>query len=206
MIDKKSEEWKAHLREIGFKKGGDARRSQGRLFFKGHTLNRGRKYRRTINLSGNLGKYSQKGCPSWSKGLTKEIDERVRKLSVKRTDEFKNNLSRLKLGVPREYMRGEKNPNWHGGTSKNIDIRLRTLEWKQLRKEFLTKFKECQFCGSIKNLQVHHIIPYEIYPYNNRIFLIMLCRHCHAKDERMADKLFRRKKFKKINREWESGS
>lgn len=59
----------------------------------------------------------------------------------------------------------------------------RTCEWRQLRKETIEKNPCCYYCGSVDNLQVHHITP----PKGNRdLFfdtdnLMVVCRYCHSR-------------------------
>lgn len=58
----------------------------------------------------------------------------------------------------------------------------RSPSWSQVRKTHLAQFPECSACGRKDNLEVHHIIPYqidksrELDPSN----LITLCgKYCH---------------------------
>lgn len=58
----------------------------------------------------------------------------------------------------------------------------RSGQWKTVRKKHLEKYPKCAACGRESNLEVHHIIPYQIDPSkeldpNN---LITLCgNYCH---------------------------
>lgn len=58
----------------------------------------------------------------------------------------------------------------------------RSYQWTKVRKEFLELNPSCKACGRNKNLEVHHIKPYHLYPdleydFNN---LITLCDDpCH---------------------------
>lgn len=57
--------------------------------------------------------------------------------------------------------------------------------WETVRREFLKENSSCAACGGRKSLQVHHILPYHLFPDQelNRDNLITLCdapyRHCH---------------------------
>jgi hypothetical protein len=58
---------------------------------------------------------------------------------------------------------------------------LRSSKWDAVQKEHLKKEPVCQWCGSDKNLNVHHIQPFHVKPEleldpNN---LITLSRDCH---------------------------
>lgn len=54
--------------------------------------------------------------------------------------------------------------------------------WREVRKKHIEKQPFCQACGSIKNLQVHHIEPFHINPSRelDPDNLITLCgKNCH---------------------------
>ena len=58
---------------------------------------------------------------------------------------------------------------------------LRSPKWDKVQKAHLEKEPVCQWCGSVKALNVHHIQPFHVNPsleldQNN---LITLCRPCH---------------------------
>lgn len=81
---------------------------------------------------------------------------------------------------------GEKNPNWKGGRVKFDSLETKLLiEWSNNVKE--RDGKICQFCGSIENLQAHHILSVPKYP--EKIFDIdngiTLCYNCHRKNSRL---------------------
>jgi 5-methylcytosine-specific restriction endonuclease McrA len=61
---------------------------------------------------------------------------------------------------------------------------LRSPKWDKVRHEHLIKEPYCQWCGSFKNLNVHHCVPFsdpilgkklELEDFN----LISLCKNCH---------------------------
>ena len=65
---------------------------------------------------------------------------------------------------------------------RKIRFATRSPKWKDVRKKHIDKQNQCQFCGSSKNLEVHHIVPVHINPEleldpDN---LITLCdKNCH---------------------------
>lgn len=61
---------------------------------------------------------------------------------------------------------------------------LRSSHWKKVREDFLDENPFCAACGSHKNLQVHHIRPYHLWPEleldpSNLISLCMDTDDCH---------------------------
>ena len=59
----------------------------------------------------------------------------------------------------------------------------RGSQWKRIRKEAVKRAPFCAVCGTLKNLQVHHIIPYRITQDNEQNNLVPLCPSCHKKVE-----------------------
>lgn len=55
----------------------------------------------------------------------------------------------------------------------------RGSRWHKIRQEVLSDFPFCAICGTTKDLQVHHIIPWRISFDNRHINLIPLCRKHH---------------------------
>jgi hypothetical protein len=53
--------------------------------------------------------------------------------------------------------------------------------WRGVRNSFIKENPICSACGSCKNLQVHHIIPFNVDKTKELDFenLITLCRNCH---------------------------
>jgi len=54
-------------------------------------------------------------------------------------------------------------------------------EWRKTRNEHIEKYPLCAICGELKDLEVHHIVPWHLsvdgrYDKNN---LITLCRYHH---------------------------
>ena len=54
-------------------------------------------------------------------------------------------------------------------------------DWRRLSKEYLKEVGRCEKCGSVNNLQVHHIIPVRYAPelFLERANWQVLCRSCH---------------------------
>lgn len=61
----------------------------------------------------------------------------------------------------------------------------RSSQWHVVEKKHLEKHSKCEACGSTKNLNVHHIMPFHLFPEKelDPENLITLCmdkeRHCH---------------------------
>lgn len=64
---------------------------------------------------------------------------------------------------------------------RKIRFAVRSPEWNKVRKLHLKDQNECQSCGKISALEVHHIVPVhidrtlELDPSN----LLTLCERCH---------------------------
>jgi hypothetical protein len=100
----------------------------------------------------------------WSKGLTKETDERIAKMAEtisSNEEEIKKRSERMRLGRLNgtiQTLYGKDHSQWKGGISC-----LRSLSYSRLYKEWkLPKLKEanfkCSICQSNENLEVHHNI------------------------------------------------
>ena len=59
----------------------------------------------------------------------------------------------------------------------------RGSQWRKTRNEVIKKIPFCVMCGTRKNLQVHHIIPFRLTYDNNKNNLIPLCTKHHKKIE-----------------------
>ena len=58
---------------------------------------------------------------------------------------------------------------------------LHDAQWRRTRNHFIRIQDDCQMCGADKQLQVHHVRPWHLYPelryeHSN---LITLCQPCH---------------------------
>lgn len=53
--------------------------------------------------------------------------------------------------------------------------------WYKVREEYVKKYPKCSLCGSINDLEVHHILPYHLFPEEelNEANFISLCRRDH---------------------------
>lgn len=61
----------------------------------------------------------------------------------------------------------------------------RGSRWKSIRESVLKKFGVCAVCGTTKNLQVHHIVPFRLTFDNSESNLIPLCVKHHKFVEMM---------------------
>jgi len=110
------------------------------------------------------------------KKLNKERDYTGNNNPAKQKD-TREKISKSKLG-PRNAMYGRfgsRNPNWKGGK-----ITYRGRGWHGIRTMVIRRDKNrCRRCGSRKQLQVHHIIPYRKNQDNSFDNLVTLCASCH---------------------------
>lgn len=145
-----------------------------------------------------------KGNIPWNKGLTKEIDDKIRKLGdLHKTwapsEITREKMKNAKLKNPTRYWLGKKRPEvsgvnnifWKGGINKpNMKIR-RSSEYLSWRKAIFERDNyTCKICrarsgnGKRVYLEAHHIFSFAIYPElrfdtNNGI---TLCKICHKKE------------------------
>ena len=75
---------------------------------------------------------------------------------------------------------------WKSSLEKRaIELTLgasRSPLWEQTRKDYeKTSIKVCPVCGTIKRIELHHILPFHLYPALELVFtnLMWLCRDCH---------------------------
>lgn len=72
-----------------------------------------------------------------------------------------------------EYLSGENNPNWKGGSSRYRG------DFEKVKKDYFSGTQICAICGTIKNIHIHHIIPYRLSHDNSLSNLIPLCNRHH---------------------------
>lgn len=109
----------------------------------------------------------------WNKGLTKETNESIRRISEK-------------LRKPIIF---------------NDKYRLTRQEWKDIREQVFELYgKICLDCNSNKDICVHHLIPYRISGSNELYLLIPLCKSCHRKWENIFRHELENKYFKDYSR------
>ena len=127
--------------------------------------------------------YLNRGKLPWNIGLTKEIDERMRKMSESQikhyySKEARDKISKIKMGNTNwlgrkhseetkakisESHRGielkENNPNWKGGVTSLYNQIRKSFVYRQWRSDVFTRDDfTCQECGQVgKNLNAHHI-------------------------------------------------
>ena len=76
----------------------------------------------------------------------------------------------------------EKNPTWKGGNLKRGDF-------YPIRDKYFKYPQFCALCGEIRNVHIHHIIPYRFTKDNSLSNLIPLCAKHHMSIEIMTYKL-----------------
>lgn len=67
---------------------------------------------------------------------------------------------------------------------KNYDLFLKSKYWKEVKTKVLCRDKnKCRYCGSVLNLEVHHLTYKNHYKeHKNLADLITLCRICHQSE------------------------
>ncbi len=123
-----------------------------------------------------------KGRTSWLKGLTKETDERVRKLAE--DPERRKKIGNAQRGEKNFFygkdMSGENNPSWKGGISfepYGIEFNDELKNKIRNRDNFI-----CQTCGKKQNGRAHDVHHIDYNKKNNDPSnLITLCHSCHMK-------------------------
>lgn len=151
-----------------------------------------------INIGGNKGSF-KKGHPyfgngktlfkkrhiPWSKGLTKETDERLKRLGENTSKTLKRLHKENKI----------KPWNYIDGRSKLLPPARYGDDWEAIR--YLVYLRDkftCQKCGITgKSLDIHHKIPFLISRDNSLNNLITLCRKCHMEEERRIRKELKKK-------------
>lgn len=59
----------------------------------------------------------------------------------------------------------------------------RGSRWRVHRQEAIRRAPFCALCGRLRNLEVHHIIPFRLTHDNTQANLIPLCKSCHKRTE-----------------------
>lgn len=78
--------------------------------------------------------------------------------------------------------KGLNHYNWKGG---KIHSYTWARDWRLLRDKILQRDNyKCKKCGNKNQLEIHHIVPYEIIKNHSEKNLITLCKSCHTKEER----------------------
>jgi len=127
---------------------------------------------------------------------------------------YKNNRAAVKceycdadLLVPKnqankyeENLVGKANPNWQGGSTNSLQYKIRnSWEGQKWRKSIIERDSyQCQHCGEVEHLDVHHIKEFAQIMKDNNITTIeegiaceelwdtdngiTLCVHCHAEE------------------------
>jgi hypothetical protein len=61
----------------------------------------------------------------------------------------------------------------------------RGSRWIKLRRELISQYGKCACCGKSEKLSVHHMIPWRFTHDNHPDNLVVLCRPCHAREDRL---------------------
>ncbi len=140
--------------------------------------------------------------PCWTKGLTKETDERVARMATTKRDkeygprpyrkgirvsigtEFKKGLI-PEGGFETRFKKGADHPLWNGGVTSEHDKIRHGREYKQWRNSIYQRDHfHCQVCGKHcekGEIIAHHINSFDVYEHLRFIFDngITLCVNCH---------------------------
>lgn len=72
-----------------------------------------------------------------------------------------------------------------GTGPKKPRIKLRLDAYEYLRQQLLERDNwRCQNCGSMQNLEVHHMTPRSRQGDDEEVNLITLCKFCHCNEHR----------------------
>jgi hypothetical protein len=119
--------------------------------------------------------------PAWNKGLTKEVNQKLKAISEKISKSIKKAINEGRFN-PLQNLTGwvglqkERHPNWHGG----ISFEPYSPEFDKLKPQIKQRDGyRCQLCGSPEGLTVHHIDYNK--KNNNPSNLITLCFSCNSK-------------------------
>lgn len=80
---------------------------------------------------------------------------------------------------------GQDSPNWRGGKSiyDAVKKQFHGPSWQTRRKHHRQQEPKCQVCGTIEDLDVHHIVPIMSGGTNDEWNLMTLCVSCHNRAE-----------------------
>lgn len=116
-----------------------------------------------------------------SKEHREALSESKKGKSIKYFDQNREKISKkiseALTGKPQPWNRGKNHPRW-------VEKKANTYshQWRNIS-ENLRHNSTCQRCGTIEQLEVHHIIPYRISESHNKDNLVVLCKSCHQKTE-----------------------
>jgi len=106
--------------------------------------------------------------------VTEEMKRKISNSLLGRKQTNKSNIKRKIANIDGNLKLGKNNSYWNGGTSSY----KHAGEWNKLKEEIKKRDNyTCQRCGSIKNIDTHHI---DFTKDNHEpLNLISLCRSCH---------------------------
>lgn len=113
-------------------------------------------------------------------------ENRKKSIDIMRTPEMRERIGSKNRGKHNGmYGRsGTDCPAFKHGERKFDRYRHNRLRWDTIREAvFKRDSSKCVDCGSVENLQVHHIVPYFISRDDSLNNLILLCARCHMKHE-----------------------
>lgn len=72
---------------------------------------------------------------------------------------------------------------YHRQLCRTERVSGRGSRWGRIRREAIRRTSFCALCGTMRRLDVHHIVPYRLTHDNSPGNLIPLCKKCHKKAE-----------------------
>ena len=68
-------------------------------------------------------------------------------------------------------------------------IQGRSGKWSEVRKKHLSENGKCYGCESVKDLEVHHLKPFHLFPELelDPSNLVTVCKHCHLVTAHLKD-------------------
>jgi len=172
------------------------------MFQKGHKTNVGRKRpqhslkMRELYKLGRLKIYHRK------EDFTEETKRKISN-SLKGRIPWNKGLRGIKTGPKKGFVPWSKGKHLSEETKKKIsearkgkgkrEVPLKVIGWRLQKwsKDIILRDKRCMVCGSLKDLEGHHLSPKSLFP--ERMYDIKngicLCRICHKKTETYGNRL-----------------
>ena len=159
----------------------------------------GKKYMANLNNFKRVGRlFCSLSCAVANKNKRPEQRQKVSEGLKKKVAEgnylSEDRIKKLRLGSKKYYLENEEKVR--AILVMASEIAMKTVrsgrnyrghfygtKWRNISKRLREKIPYCQFCGSQKLLQVHHIIPYKYQKDNTVNNLLVLCARCHKKVE-----------------------
>lgn len=146
-------------------------------------------YKSSLEKSNTSGNFCCRKCyDEYQKTLTGKKNRKYKRITVEcpncgkeiKTTPYKARTRKnvfcsweCKCAYHHNYTDGEKNANWKGGASRYRG------DFEYVKRDHFSKIQFCALCGTTKDINIHHIIPYRMTQDNGLDNLIPLCRRHH---------------------------